>query len=66
MSEKRKAIPRFANEAAERTFWERHDSASYVDWRKAKSARFPNLKRSTRSISSRFVPESRPPKTKTE
>jgi predicted DNA binding CopG/RHH family protein len=54
MRRKPKPIPRFADEAAERAFWESHDSAGYVDWRKAKSARFPNLKPSTTSISLRL------------
>ena len=54
MSRKPKPIPRFADEVAERAFWESHDSAAYVDWTKAKSARFPNLKPSTTSISLRL------------
>jgi predicted DNA binding CopG/RHH family protein len=54
MRRKLKPIPRFANEAAERGFWESHDSAGYVDWTEAKSARFPNLKPSTTSISLRL------------
>ena len=54
MSRKPKPIPRFANEAAERAFWESRNSAAYVDWSKAKSARFPNLKPSATSISLRL------------
>ena len=54
MRKKPKPIPRFADEVAERAFWESHDSAAYVDWTKAKSARFPNLKPSTTSISLRL------------
>ncbi len=54
MSRKPKPIPRFPNEAAERAFWESRDSTAYVDWTKAKSARFPNLKPSTTSISLRL------------
>lgn len=34
-----KPIPKFASEAEERAFWERHDSADYVDWSKAERAR---------------------------
>lgn len=30
-----KPIPKFASEAEERAFWEKHDSASHVDWTKA-------------------------------
>lgn len=33
-----KAIPKFENEAEERTFWESHDSTAYVDWSEAKRA----------------------------
>ena len=54
MTKKLKPIPRFANEAAERRFWETHDSTDYVDWSKAQRARFPNLKLSTTSISLRL------------
>lgn len=54
MRKKPKAIPRFADESAERSFWESHDSTNYLDWGKAKSARFPNLKPSTTSISLRL------------
>jgi predicted DNA binding CopG/RHH family protein len=54
MRKKPKPIPRFADEAAERVFWESHDSAGYVDWAKAKPARLPNLKPSTTSISLRL------------
>ena len=52
-----KRIPRFRNERAEREFWAKHDSADYVDWRKAKSVKLAELKPSTRSISIR-LPES--------
>ncbi|MEX2489199.1 MAG: BrnA antitoxin family protein [Pseudomonadales bacterium] len=54
---KLKKIPEFKNEAEERAFWQTHDSTEYVDWRKAKLARFPNLKPSTKTISLR-LPES--------
>ena len=53
MTKKFKAPPAFANEAEERKFWESHDSADYVDWRKAERARFPNLKPTTTVISLR-------------
>jgi predicted DNA binding CopG/RHH family protein len=49
-----KKIPRFRSEAAERGFWETHDSAEYVDWSAAKLAGFPNLKPSTETISLRL------------
>jgi len=54
MKKKLKPIPRFANEAEERRFWETHDSTDYVDWSKAQRVRFPNLKLSTTSISLRL------------
>ena len=55
MTKKLKKIPRFANEDAERSFWETHDSTDYVDWSKAeRGVRFPNLKFSTQSISLRL------------
>jgi len=57
MSRPRKKIPEFSDEAAERTFWESHDSSEYLDWSKAKPAPFSNLKPSTKAISIR-LPES--------
>lgn len=38
MNKPLKQIPKFASEAEERAFWEKHDSADYVDWTKAKHA----------------------------
>lgn len=49
-----KAIPKFANEAAERAYWESHDSTDHLDWSKAKMALLPNLKPSTKTISLRL------------
>ena len=49
-----KPVRRFRSEATERKFWETHDSTEYVDWSKAKRARFPNLKLSTTAISLRL------------
>jgi predicted DNA binding CopG/RHH family protein len=54
MNKKLKPIPRFRNEAAERKFWETHDSTDYVDWSKARRVQFPNLKLSTAAISLRL------------
>lgn len=54
---KKKRLPRFRSEDAERAFWAQHDSTEFVDWRQAKRAVFPNLKPSTRTISLR-LPES--------
>ncbi len=49
-----KPIPEFQNEDEERQFWAEHDSTEYLDWKKAKPVRFPNLKPSTRVISLRL------------
>lgn len=54
MSKRLKTIPKFANEAAERAFWEKSDSTDFVDWTKAQPATFPNLKPSTKTISLRL------------
>ena len=54
MSKPRKAIPKFANEADERGFWETHDSSDCVDWAAAQSVVLPNLKPTTRTISLRL------------
>ncbi|MCW5874071.1 MAG: BrnA antitoxin family protein [Anaerolineales bacterium] len=49
-----KAIPKFKNEDEERQFWSEHDSADYLDWKKAERVLFPKLKPSTKSISLRL------------
>ncbi len=49
-----KPIPEFRSEAAEREFWETHDSTAYVDWSGAEVITFPNLKPSTETISLRL------------
>ena len=49
-----KTIPKFRSESTERTFWEATDSTQYLDWSKAKPARFPNLRPSTKAISLRL------------
>jgi predicted DNA binding CopG/RHH family protein len=56
MKKQLKPIPKFANEAAERAFWEspKNDSTDYVDWTKAKLATFPKLRPSTETISLRM------------
>jgi predicted DNA binding CopG/RHH family protein len=54
MKKNLKGIPKFKTEAAERRFWEQHDSTAYVDWAGARPARFPNLKPSTQAISLRL------------
>ena len=54
MRKKFEKIPVFASEAEEKAFWESHDSSDYIDWTKARRARLPNLKPSTKSISLRL------------
>jgi len=54
MSKPPKTIPKFANEAQERAFWEKNDSSEYLDWSKAQRAVLPNLKPSTKTISLRL------------
>lgn len=49
-----KTRPKSSDEAVERRFWREHDTADLVDWSKATSATFPNLKPSTRTISLRL------------
>ena len=57
MKKKLKSIPKFKNEDEERDFWAKADSSEYFDWSKSEQVVFPNLKRSTQSISLR-LPES--------
>ena len=47
-------IPKFKTEREEGLFWAKRDSADFIDWSKAKRAKFPNLKPSTRTISLRL------------
>jgi len=49
-----KTIPTFKDENEERLFWESHDATEYLDMAKGKKVRFPNLKKTTRSISIRL------------
>jgi len=51
---KKKQIPTFKSEDAEREFWAKNDSTDFVDWSQAKRAVFPNLKPSTKTISLRL------------
>jgi predicted DNA binding CopG/RHH family protein len=54
MPKQRKSVPAFKDEAAERRFWETHDSTDYLDWGAAVQVRLPNLKPSTTAISLRL------------
>jgi len=49
-----KTIPTFKNENEEREFWESNDILDYIDTSKVKKVRFPNLKKTTKSISIRL------------
>ena len=54
MSKQTKTIPKFADEAQERAFWETHDSTEYLDWSKAKKVTLSKLKPTTKTISLRL------------
>ena len=54
-SKKLKPIPKFKSEEEEFKFWDKHDSAEYMDWSKAKHTVFPNLKPSSQTISLRLT-----------
>lgn len=54
MSKQLKPLPKFANEAEERHFWENHDSSEYLDWSKAQRIVLPKLKPTTKTISLRL------------
>ena len=49
-----KTIPTFKDENEERIFWEAHDATEYLEMSQAKRVRFPNLKKTTKSISIRL------------
>ena len=54
MSKQLKAVPKFADEADERAFWETPDSTEYLDWSAAQRVVLPNLKPTTKTISLRL------------
>jgi predicted DNA binding CopG/RHH family protein len=51
---KLKTIPQFNSEDEEREFWDAHDTTEYIDWSKGRRVRFPNLKKTTKTISIRL------------
>jgi predicted DNA binding CopG/RHH family protein len=51
---KKKKIPKFENEDAEREFWASHDSTDYIDWSTSKDVVMPNLKPTLKTISIRL------------
>ena len=52
-TKKLKEIPEFKTESEEIEFWNTHDSTDYIDWSKAEKAVFPNLKPTSKPISTR-------------
>jgi len=54
MKKQKKTVPEFRNEQDEREFWATHDSKEYIDWEKAKTAIFPDLKPAMKTISLRL------------
>lgn len=51
---KLKRIPKFKSEAAEREFWQTHDSTEYVEYKSLENWQFPNLKLTTKPITIRL------------
>jgi predicted DNA binding CopG/RHH family protein len=51
---KKKPIPKFKDEAEERSFWANADSTDYVDWSKAKAVTLPELRPTLKTISLRL------------
>ncbi len=51
---KKKRLPKLKSEQAEREVWASHDSAEFIDWRKAKRMVLPKLKPSSQTISLRL------------
>ena len=49
-----KTTTTFKSDTEERAFWETHNTTEYFDTSKVKKARFPNLKKTTKSISIRL------------
>lgn len=49
-----KKIPQFKTLDEESKFWEKNDTADYIDWSKATMASLPNLKPSSTTISLRL------------
>src|SRR5713226_5608034 len=54
---RRKKIPTFKDEDAEREFWAKADSTEYIDWSRAQRITLPNFRPTLRTISLR-LPES--------
>jgi predicted DNA binding CopG/RHH family protein len=54
MNAKRKKLPQFKTEDEERSFWASHSPLDFFDLSKARTARFPDLKPTLKSISIRL------------
>jgi len=54
MTDMKKKIPEFKSEAEAFEFWSKADSTQYIDWSKAKPAKFPKLKPTLRTVSVRL------------
>lgn len=50
-----KTIPNFKDQSQEIAFWEENDVTDFFDTKSAKTVRFPNLKKSTKTISLRLL-----------
>jgi predicted DNA binding CopG/RHH family protein len=50
----KKKIPEFKSEAEEFEFWSKADSTQYLDWSQARTAKFPKLKPTLRTVSVRL------------
>ena len=51
---KKRAIPKFKDEAEERRFWSRADSTEYIDWSRAQGVTLPELHPTLKTISLRL------------
>jgi predicted DNA binding CopG/RHH family protein len=49
-----KTIPKFSSLEEEQEFWTQNDSTEFLNWKEARQVRFPNLKKSTKTISLRL------------
>ena len=51
---KQKKIPQFKSEAEETAFWATHEATDYIDFSRTRRSVFPNLRPSTKTISTRL------------
>jgi len=51
---KKKPVPEFRSEDAERAFWAENDSTEFIDWDAGERRKFPSLKPTLRTISVRL------------